>query len=188
MRFTPTWPALLGLALLLVPPTLHAQARPEAGAAVRNAAEVEAMFGELDKLHAQLEDIQTRALEDPQIAAAQDELGARIKLAMERIDPTLQRGLDRMDAMEAEVSAATQRRDAARLQQLGAEAEQIQKQFISAQERALQQPEIAALVTSFQEKLERKMMELSPQSERLVARFRELQTRLAEQAQTSGTR
>ena len=188
MRLTPLWPALLGLALSVLPATLQAQARPEAGAAVRNAAEVEAWFGELDKLHAQLEEIQTRALEDPQIAAAQDELGARIKLAMERIDPNLQRGLDRMDAMEAEASAATQRRDAAKLQQLSTEAEQIQKQFVAAQERALQQPEIAALVTAFQERLEKKMLELNPQSERIVARFRELQTKLAEQAQPSASR
>ena len=172
---------LLGLALVLLPGALQAQAAPEA--ALRNAAEVESWFGELDELHGQLEEIQTRALADPQIGAAQNELGARIKLAMERLDPALQKGLTRMDAMEAEVTAARRRGDAATLQQLGAEAEQIQRRFVTAQERTLQQPEIASLVAAFQQKLERKMLELSPQSERLVARFRELEAKLASQAQ-----
>ncbi|MBW3629274.1 MAG: hypothetical protein KY464_08255 [Gemmatimonadetes bacterium] len=181
MRHASVRLVLLGAALVAAPAAAHAQARPEA--AIRNAAEVEAWFGELQDLHDKLEDIQTRALADAQISAAQTELGARIKLAMERVDPTLQKSLSRMEAMEAEVSSAGQRRDAAKLQQLSDEAEQIQRQFLSAQQRALQQPEIAALVAGFQQKLERKMLELSPRSERLVARFRELEAKLASQAQ-----
>ena len=110
------WPALLGLALVVLPAALHAQSG--ANAALRNAAEVEAWFGELDQLHGQLEVLQSRALDDPQLSAAQAELGARIKLVMDRLDPTLQRSLTRMEAMEAEVAAAGQRRDSAKLQQL----------------------------------------------------------------------
>ena len=41
-------------------------------------------------------------------------------------------------------------------------------------------------MASFQEKLEKKMVEVNPESERIVARFRELQSKLAAQAQASG--
>lgn len=106
MRHSSLCLALLGAALAAAPATARAQAHPDA--AIRNAAEVEAWFGELRDLHDKLEEIQTRALADKEIGAAQTELGARIKLAMERVDPALHKSLARMEAMEAEVSAAGQ--------------------------------------------------------------------------------
>ena len=68
-------------------------------------------------------------------------------------------------------------------QELGAEAERIQRGFLAAQQRVLQQPEIAAQVTAFQQRLQRKMVELDPAAERIITRFRELETRLAAEAE-----
>jgi predicted nucleic acid-binding Zn-ribbon protein len=179
MRTQPIWlAALLGLALVAPARSLHAQAKPDQAVAVRAAADVQAWFGEMEQLQTQLREIQLQALEDPQLNAAQTELGAKIRDAMQKADPALAKGLTRMDAMEAEAGAAQQKGDAARLQQLAAEAQQIQRQFVAVQERVLQQPDIAAQLASFQQKLERKMAELNPASEKLVARFRELETKL----------
>ena len=91
-----------------------------------------------------------------------------------------------MDAMEAEALAAEERGDHARLQQLGAEVDQIQRAFLAAQERALQQPEVAAQVSAFQQRLQRKMIELDPAAAHVLTRFRELEARLA--AEATGSR
>lgn len=173
-------PIAVALAFAL-PHSLAAQQRSPAEARAA-AADVQAWFGELEELHARLEAIQARALADPQIDAAQEELGNVIKSAIDRVDPAVTRGLARMAAMEVEATAARQRGDDARLQELGAEAERIQRAFLAAQERVLQQPEVAAQVSAFQQRLQRKMLELDPAAERILARFRELETRLAAEA------
>jgi hypothetical protein len=180
MRSTSIWlAALLGLALVAPPKSLEAQERTQAAVAVRNAADVQAWFGELEQLQSQLRDIQQQALQDPQLVTAQAELGSRIKDAMQKADPALAKSLARMDGMEAEAAAAQQKGDAARLQQIAADAQQIQRQFVAVQERVLQQPDIAAQIAAFQQRLERRMSEISPASEKLIARFRDLQAKIA---------
>ena len=174
--------ALSGLAIGVPAHRLHAQQAANPAGAIREAEEVQAWFGELDQLQTRLQQIQTQALQDPAINAAQAELGNRIKAAMERLDPTLARNLARMEAMEAEVTTAGQRGDVARVQQLGAEADQIQRQFITVQGRALGQPELASQVTAFQQRLERKMVELDPDAARIIARYRELEQKLTADA------
>ena len=181
--------AFLGLALAVAPGPVTGQEKPDAGAAAaasRAAADVQDWFGELESLHGKLEDLQAEALRDAQLSAARTELGNRIRLAMERADPDLARGLARMEAMELEATAAQQKSDGAKLQQLGAEAREIERQFSASQERVLQQPEIAAQVSAFQERLERRMVELNPDTEKLIARFRELEARLDRAAQQAG--
>ena len=182
MRISPLRIAVaLATALAALPGTLAAQQRTAAEARAV-AADVQAWFGELEELHTRLETLQARALDDPQVGAAQEELGDSIRATMERIDPSVAGAITRMDAMEEEATAARQRGDEARLQELGAEAERIQRAFVAAHERALQQPEIAAQVSAFQQRLQRKMLELDPATERILSRFRELETRLAAEA------
>lgn len=174
--------ALLGVSSILCSAELAGQQRRDPGAAARAAADVQAWFGEREELHTRLQEIQDRALRDPSIAAGQAELGARIKEAMERADPTFARDLARMDSMEAEAAAAQQQRDSARLRQLGGEALQMERRFALAQERALQQPEIAAGVAAFQRNLERRMAALDPEADQLITRLRALEARIARHA------
>lgn len=169
--------ALIGLAALAAPSGLAAQEKKEAAA--RASAEVQSWFGELEQLHGRLQELQEQALQDPQIGAAQMELGNMIKQAMEKADPALAKNISRMQAMETEAAAAQQKGDVARLQQLGAEAQQIERQFALAQQKVLQQPEIASRVATFQQSLERKMVALNPDTEKLIVRFRELEAKLA---------
>ena len=176
--------ALLGASSIVCSPDLAAQQRRDPTPAARAAADVQLWFGELEQLHGRLQETQGRALRDPQLATSQAELGTRIKQAMERMDPAFAQDLARMESMEAEAAAAQQARDSARLRALGGEAQRMERRFATVQARVLQQPEIAAQVATFQQKLERRMAALDPESDRLIARLRELEARIAQHAPT----
>lgn len=181
---------LLALALAVVPAALSAQQKPSRTtrpsaprppAAVESAArDPQAWIMELQELHERLETLQAQALRDPALASAQEELGGSIKAAMQKIDPALQEGLTRMQELESEVAAAQKTQDATRIQQLAAEAQQIERQFAVAQQKALQQPAIAAKMTAFQARLQERMTAADASAPRLLARFEELQERLAQ--------
>jgi hypothetical protein len=181
--------ALLFGGLVLGSDRADAQQNPGAATARATAENVQAWFGEIGQIHEQLEEIQVRALQDPELSAAQAELGEQIKQAMEQADPALAQKLARMETMEQEAAAAQQAGNTAKLLELGAEAEGIQRQFLAAQEKALEQPAIAARVTAFQQRLERKMSEVNPDTQKLIARFRELEAKLiAESGQVGAAR
>lgn len=141
--------------------------------------ELQVWLTELQQLHGRLEAIQQQALTDPSLSAAQEELGANIRAAMESIDPELEQGMTRIQALETEAAAAQQTGNQARLQEIGAEAQQIQQRFLSAQQQALQQPALAAQIEAFQDRLEARMREVDPSAEQLIARFQELEQKLS---------
>src|SRR3712207_1888860 len=103
--------ALFGLALIASPHDLAAQEKHSSAKAARDAAEVQSWFGEIEQLHGKLQELQEQALQDPQIHAAQAELGNLIKQAMEKSDPTLAKSFARMQAMETEAASAQQKGD-----------------------------------------------------------------------------
>lgn len=185
MRKTLRVAALLAAALGTLPGAAHAQQRANAAAARAAAADVQAWFAELEQLHDRLAAIQARALADPQVGAAQVALGNSIKAAITRVDPAVTRGLARMEALDSLALRAEERGDEARLRQLSTEAQQLQRAFVAAQERVLAQPEIAAQVEAFQQRLQRKMLEVEPGAEQIMTRFRELEARLAAEASAS---
>jgi chromosome segregation ATPase len=194
--------------------------------------EVNSWLEEIQGLHVQLEGLQMRALQDPQLQAAQQSLSEDIDAAMKAIDPQFDEKLGRFEALEAEagsihehlmtlqgrvleqpeiasqvaayqeaqlpdaermaaVQALNQALESAmeqldpqleeRVARLGAlehEAESLQEQLMTVQERALQQPEIAGKIASFQEQMEQKMLEAEPNAQAVIERFRELELKL----------
>jgi chromosome segregation ATPase len=165
------------VALVALPAALPAQQPQQPGAQIPE--NVRPLLMEMQQLHVRLEGIQQQALEDPQLSAAQDALGESIKQTMETIDPTLTESMERVQDLETEAAEAQRSGDQAKLQQLAAEAEQIQTKFLTAQEQALQQPALAAQIDSFQTQLERKMAEVDPEAQALIERFKELQVQIA---------
>ena len=145
-------------------------------------AEAREWLTEIQQIHAQLTQLQERALQDPALAARQDSLGGHIRTAMEAIDPTLPQRMGRIEEMEAQAAAAEAENNEAKLMELRAEAQQIEQQFFSAQQQALQQPDLAAEISAFQTALEAKILETDPEAPRLLARFQELEQKLAEVA------
>jgi hypothetical protein len=169
---------LLGLAFLAAPAALSAQ-EPAAPALPP---EANAWLAEIQQIHVQLSELQAKALEDPELAARRDSLGTHIRVAMETIDPSLSQSMSRIEEMEQQAAAAEAQSDQAKLTQLRAEAKRIEQQFLSAQEQALQRPELAAEVSAFQTLLEERILATSPDAPRLLARFQELEEKLAEVA------
>jgi hypothetical protein len=143
-------------------------------------AEIQALFDELQRVHLQLEEIQMRALQDPQLSAEQAQLGERIQAAMEQTDPTLANRIARAEALETEAMTAQQAGNAQRLEELVVEAQAIQQHFMTVQQQVLGQPAIAQQLTTFQTRLESKMLEVDPAAATLISRFREIEDKLSE--------
>lgn len=140
--------------------------------------QVEAWFNEFQQVHQQLEGIQAEALQDPALNAAQEELGEEIQLAMATADPNLDQRVARVQAIEAEAAAAQQEGDVERLQELMGEAQDIQNHFMQVQAATLEQPAIATKLAAFQEQLEARMIDINPEAQALMTRFRELEQRI----------
>ena len=171
--------ALLALmAAFAAPAVLTAQSGAEAQTPAAQQ-ELDAIFLEFQQLHMRLQDIQNRALQDPQLNATQEQIGNDIRAAMEVRDPTMPERLARMNTLETEAHAAQQSGDSARLQELVDEAMTIEEHLISLQQAVMQEPAMAARIAEFQAQLERKMSEVDPETQQLIARFRELESRLA---------
>jgi len=148
-------------------------------AAAADQQEVEGWLREMEQVHNQLESLQMQALQDPQLSRAQEQLGEDIRVAMERLDPAIQQRMARVEALEVEAVAAQQGNDVQKLQQLMQEAQQIQQHFMIVQQQVLEEPQIMAKVTDFQGQLERRMVEMNPQAQALISRFRELEGKLS---------
>ena len=169
---------LLALAVLAAPGALSAQDPAAAGLPP----EADAWLAEIQQIHVQLAELQERALQDPELAARRDSLGTHIRVAMETIDPSLTQSMSRMEEMERQAAAAEAQSDSTKLTELRTEAQQIEQQFISAQQQALQLPDVAAEFTAFQQLLQEKILATSPDAPRLLARFQELEQKLAAMA------
>jgi DNA repair exonuclease SbcCD ATPase subunit len=174
---------LLGLlATLAVPGYGNAQQPAPPQQASPNAAELQGWIAELQQIGTRLEQIQETALQDARLRADHEQLGADIRTAMQTIDPGLAASVERARTLQAEALAAQERGDAPRLEQLAEEAEAIRERFRTVQEQALAQPELAARVDSFQARVEKKMLEVDPDAQKLIQRFKALEQQIARAA------
>ena len=162
--------SLFALALAAAPAALAAQQTPAAPPAQPQAP----AQTEMQQIQARLQQIQARALQDAALKAAQDSIGTEMTATMERVDPTYRAQAARAEALKAEVTAAQAAKDNAKLNQLAAEATQLQQGFASARQRAMQDAAMAARIRSFQERIVAKMAELEPETQTLLARLQEL--------------
>ncbi len=171
------------------PPSAQRAAAPRAGAAALTPAQREAQgwYRELMQIGQRLQAAQVRAMADPQLKTAQEQLGRDFKAAMLKVDPTLANVDARARAMEAEAKQAQQAGDRARMARLTQEAQQIQVKVMNAQQRALRDnPALATRARSFEEQLRRKMVQVEPQTMALVSRGQELQGKLAQAGRAQG--
>lgn len=169
--------SLFALALAAAPAALSAQQTPAAPPAQPQAP----AQAEMQQIQARLQQIQARALQDPALKAAQDSIGTEMTATMERVDPTYRAQAARAEALKAEATAAQAARDNAKINQLAAEAAQLQQGFASARQRAMQDAAMAARIKSFQERIVAKMTELEPETQTLLARLQELRAAPAQQ-------
>lgn len=186
MKISTTLPVVA--ALLALPGALAGQA-PEAAPAPAAApaavpdsaavAQIQGWLAELQTVSGRLQALQEQALQDTELNAAQEALGSRIRTAMEESDPSLVDGMERVEALQGEAEAAQAAGDQAKLVQLGAELQQIEARFVTAQRQALARPDISADLEAFETRLQARLAELDPEAPRLIERFQELQRMLS---------
>lgn len=169
-------PSLFALALAAAPAALSAQtpAAPQPQAPAQT---------EMQQIQVRLQEIQQRALQDAALKAAQDSIGTEMTATMERLDPTYRAQAARAEALKADVAAAQAARDNAKLNQLAAEAAQLQQGFNAARQRAMQDAAMAARIKSFQERIVAKMNEMEPETQALLARLQALRAAPAQPQQ-----
>lgn len=181
---------LLALAIAAAPATAQQKTAPAAAAPSASAprapqptAEQQAWLTELQQIGQRLQAAQMKALQDSELRAQQEALGAEFKAAMEKQDPGLAGVAQRVETMEAEARKAEQSGDEAKMKQLTQEAQQIQMRFAKAQAEALKNPALAAKAEAFEDKIEKKVIEIEPEAPKLLARGQELQAKLAASVQ-----
>ena len=101
-----------------------------------------------------------------------------VKAAMQRQDPGLDALARRVEQMQAEGTAAQQRGERARVQQLQTELLRIQQRFAQAQQQVMQQPAIKQRARQIEQQLHAAMLRVEPETDRLMARGKELNDRL----------
>lgn len=138
-------------------------------------------YGELQSISGHMQRVHDRALQDPVLRGARDRLMAGIQQAMDRADPELPRLYARVGQLQTEMDAARARSDGARFQALEMETAQIQARFMRVRGTVLRQPDIARQARAYEEQLRRRMIQIEPLTENLLARSTELQ-RLLQQA------
>lgn len=171
------------LALAIAPVVLAAQQGPaeavQSSPETQLPPEAQAVIQEMQQIGAQLAPIQEQALEDPALQSAGEALAQRVQAAMTTIDPTTPERMERLKALMLEARAAEAEKNEQRLGEIFSEAEDVQQSLQAAQAQAIQRPEVAADIEGFQARMAEKMVEVDPKAEHLLARFAELNEKLA---------
>lgn len=173
-------------AVMLIPAGLAAQAaRPvnaratiPAAAATGGTAGVREWAAELQRIQGRLQAVHNQVMQDAELRRAQETFMRDVKAGMLRVDPGLDALATRVQGMQQQAVAAQQRGDVRTLQQLQAELAPIQQRFMRAQQQVMQQPGIAARARQIETQLHQRMLQVEPNTDRLLERGRSLQTRL----------
>lgn len=176
--------AALAAIVSIVPLAAGAQVRPMAteaprsrGVAAADAARESVInwYGELQGISSHLQRVHDRALRDPALAQARDQLMVSVQRAMDAADPELPRLAARVDRMAAEADDARRRGDSDRMSTLERELAQIRARFMRVRADVLRQPDIARQAHAYEERLRRRMIQIEPLTEDLLTRTGELQ-------------
>ena len=165
------------MALALLPLSLQAQ-EPQPGALPALPQEAQEVLQEMQSVQQNLSRIQQEALSDPELQAEQAALGEQVQLAMAESNPQVPQQIQRLEQLMGEAQQAQQTQDAEKMQQIVAEAQGLEASLQDAQSAALQRPEIAPQIQSFQQKLEAKMLEVDSSTPELIQRMQELEMEL----------
>jgi hypothetical protein len=170
---------------MALPVTLGAQsaARPvnaRAATSVQNreAGGAREWMSELQRIQGRLQAAHNRVMQDASMRSAQEGLMRDVKVAMLRIDPGLDALAHQVESMQTQAAAAQQRGDMRTLQQLNAQLAPIQQRFLRAQQQVMQQPGIVARARQLEQQLHQRMLQVEPETDRLLERGRVLQVQL----------
>lgn len=140
--------------------------------------EQQQLMAEARQIQTRLAQVQTEVLADPELKERQEEIGSRIETAMIEADPGLEDSMARVQELQQQMAQAQQAGNTAQLQQMVAEARQIESRYQQAQAQALEDPDLAQSVEAFNERVRERMLEVEPETEQLIERLQTLQQQL----------
>jgi hypothetical protein len=160
---------MLGFALVvgLTPAALTAQTTDSTPAPATD------KQAEIQQITARLGQIQQQAMQDPEIKAANDQLTQLMESKM-ALDPASKQTLEQAKQYQADVAAAQAAGDNEKLTQLAEMGKLIQQGMQVAQTKVLSDPEVQKQMDAFKQQVYKKMVEIDPEAEKLVARLTEL--------------
>ncbi|HEU0015564.1 MAG TPA: hypothetical protein VFQ45_17945 [Longimicrobium sp.] len=166
---------LAAAAALAAAAPLSAQTDPAAPAAPAPApAPAAAPADSITIIQQRLAALQQQAQQDAAVQAASKQFEADLFAAMARLDAAATEKKARSEALMAEVEAARTAGDNAKLNQLAAEAQQLQAYFNGLRSRAMQEADVQEKRKAFLGVLFGKMTEIDPQAQALVERLGQL--------------
>lgn len=148
--------------------------------------EVQEWLQEVDQIQRQLQPVQQQALQDETIMQEQQRAADAVRAAMIRLDPTVEAGIDRLEAIMQEAQQAQATGDQQKIVALTQEAQQLQPQLAQAQAQALADPAVETQLAAFQKQLRDKMVEIDPDARPLLDRLAQLEERLEEAVRRQG--
>ena len=173
--------ALLAAAALALPSALAAQQAQPDPAQAPAAAETAPAQDETTRIQQRLAQLQQQAGQDPAVKAQEEAFDAYMIDAMARLDPDSRVKTSRAEALKAEVEAARAASDNAKLNQLAAEAQELQAYFAGLRQRTLGLPDVQEKRKEYVQALFTKMSEIDPEAQNLVSRLQELRSGAAAQ-------
>lgn len=163
---------MLQVRTLLLLAALLAPALPASAQAPRSAPAPD----EITRIQERLAALQQQALQDSAVAAGQEAFQASLAAAMVRLDPAAAQRMARAEALPAEVEAARGAEDNAKLNQLAAEASELQRFFQALRSRVLALPDIQERHRAFLAVVAARMAEIDPQAPVLIERLQQLRS------------
>jgi hypothetical protein len=168
-------------AALTLPTALQAQSRVQARTSSPVAvseASARAWYTELQQIQARLQMAHNRVMQDPQMRGQQEAFMRDVKAAMLRVDPGLDALAARVETMQSQAVTAQRRGDRAQLRQLNFDLVSIQQRFMRAQQAVMQQPALSSRARQLEQQLHIRMLQVEPETDRLISRGKDLQQRL----------
>jgi chromosome segregation ATPase len=169
---TRTIPVAL-LALAMTPGVLTSQDPAPAQSGLPQ--EVQELVMEMQQIEAELAPVQEQALQDAELQEEQQRVSTAVQTTMLQLDPSLPERTERFGQLQEEARAAQESGDVQRIAELSAEAQEIQQHLGNVQAEAMQNPEVAPQLESFQSRLMARMIEIQPETEQWIQRLEELQ-------------
>jgi hypothetical protein len=157
-------------AALAVAPTLLVAQEAASGAAAPAAAAPAAAPTEAEQITARLAKLQQQAAQDPKVLAAY----AGITTATEAAVPEYRVIAERAGTIRADIAAAQAAKDNVKLRALATEAGELQAKAQTARAAANANAEVQAKTLAYRTVLFKKMVEIDPEAQKLVARLAEL--------------
>lgn len=182
-------PALVALGLIACQPETSDEPAAEADAPAQAAPgdqqpggaamqQQMALVTELQSIDQALDPIRQQAQQNPEIAAQEAALVARVDSAMESISPGVLDARARFETLQQEYAEAQQAGEEERVAELGTELQGLQARISETQSQALQRQDVASAVESFREELFDWMREADPQVDSLLDRAEEITSEL----------